>query len=59
LDEESPKYLAAREAGDFDIAAVIAGEASGLIHDIPSARDVIERVVLEASKLLTRWSPQV
>lgn len=59
LDEESAKYTAAREAGNFDIAAVIAGEAAGLIHDIPSAHDVIERVVHEASALLARWSPQV
>jgi nitronate monooxygenase len=59
LDEESAKYAAAREAGDFDIAAVIAGEAAGLIHDIPSAYDVIERVVHEASELLTRRPPQV
>jgi nitronate monooxygenase len=56
LDEESAKYAAARDAGDFDIAAVIAGEAVGLIHDIPSAHDVIERVVHEASALLTRCS---
>jgi nitronate monooxygenase len=56
LDEESAKYAAARDAGDFDIAAVIAGEAVGLIHDIPSAQDVIEQVVREASALLTRWS---
>jgi hypothetical protein len=48
LDEESVKYAAAREASDFDIAAVIAGEAVGLIHDIPWAHDVIERVVHEA-----------
>jgi nitronate monooxygenase len=45
LDAESAKYAAARDAGDFDIAAVIAGEAVGLIHDIPSAHDAIERVV--------------
>ena len=51
LDEVSAKYAAARDAGDFDIAAVIAGEAGGLIHDIPSAHDVIERVVREASAL--------
>ena len=57
LDEESAKYAAARDAGDFDIAAVIAGEAAGLIHDIPSARDVIERVVHEASALLTQYLP--
>ena len=57
LDEESAKYAAAREAGDFDIAAVIAGEAAGLIHDIPTARDVIKRVVHEASDLLARRTP--
>jgi nitronate monooxygenase len=56
LDEESAKYAAARDAGDFDIAAVHAGESVGLIHDLPSAHDVIERVVREASALLTRWS---
>jgi nitronate monooxygenase len=59
LDEESPKYAAAREAGDFDIAAVIAGEAAGLIHDIPSARDVIERVVRKASALLAQVPMQM
>jgi nitronate monooxygenase len=58
LDQEAEKYAAARAAGDFDIAAVIAGEAAGLIHDIPSASDVIQRVVGEASALLARWSSQ-
>jgi nitronate monooxygenase len=58
LDEESAKYFAAREAGDFNIAAVIAGEGAGLIHDIPAAHEVIERVVREASALLQRWSSQ-
>ncbi len=56
LDEVSAKYAAARDAGDFDIAVVYAGESVGLIHDLPSAHDVIERVVREASALLTRWS---
>jgi nitronate monooxygenase len=59
LDEESAKYAAARESGNFDIAAVIAGEAVGLIHDIPSAHDLIKRVIHEASELLVRWPPQV
>jgi nitronate monooxygenase len=59
LDDESPKYLAARQAGDFSIAAVIAGEAAGIIHDIPSAQEVIERVVHDASTLLARWSSKV
>lgn len=54
LDEESPKYLAARQAGDFGIAAVSAGEAAGLIHDIPPVNEIIERVIREASTLLPR-----
>jgi nitronate monooxygenase len=45
-----------RAAGDFDTAAVIAGEAAGLIHDIPPAAELIQRVVHEASTLLARWS---
>jgi nitronate monooxygenase len=56
LDEVSAKYAAAHDAGDFDITVVHAGESVGLIHDIPSAHDVIERVMREASALLTRWS---
>jgi nitronate monooxygenase len=58
LDEESAKYAAAREAGDFDIAAVIAGEGAGLIHDIPSAHEIVGHVVHEALALLARWSSQ-
>jgi nitronate monooxygenase len=45
-------YAAARERGDFDIAAVIAGEASALIHDIPPAAEIVRRVVAEAEALL-------
>ncbi len=58
LDEESAKYVEAREAGNFDIAAVIAGEAAGLIHDIPSVRDIVERIAQEASALLALRSRQ-
>jgi nitronate monooxygenase len=53
-EEESAKYLAARSAGNFDVAAVIAGESSGLVHDIPSAQAVIEHVVAGAASLLGR-----
>jgi len=51
-DEEAALYAEARSAGDFRIAAVIAGEAVDLIGDIPSARQIVERVVDEASDLL-------
>jgi nitronate monooxygenase len=46
------EYAAARAAGNFDIAAVIAGEAVGLIHDIPPAGEIVERIVAEAGQIL-------
>jgi nitronate monooxygenase len=51
-DEEAARYAEARAASDFDTAAVIAGEAVDLIHDIPSAADVIDRMVDGATRLL-------
>jgi nitronate monooxygenase len=45
-------YAAARERGDFDVAGVIAGDACGLIHDIPRAAEIVERVMAEAERLL-------
>jgi nitronate monooxygenase len=49
---EGARYAAAREAGDFDIAAVIAGEALGLIHDLPDAGEIVMRTVAQAEDLL-------
>ena len=46
------EYAAAKAAGNFDVAAVIAGEAVGLIHDIPRAAEIIDRIVTEAGQLL-------
>ena len=46
-------YAAAKAAGNFDIAAVIAGEAVGLIHDIPPAAEIVDRIVTEADQLLS------
>jgi nitronate monooxygenase len=57
-EEESERYAAARRENDFDIAAVIAGESSGLVRDITSAREVVERVMREASALLEHGSSQ-
>jgi nitronate monooxygenase len=56
IDEEAARYAAARNAGDFDTAAAIAGEAIGLIHDLPSAAQIVERVVAEAAALLSGHS---
>lgn len=46
------EYAAAKAAGNFDVAAVIAGEAVGLIHDIPRAAEIIDRIVTETGQLL-------
>ncbi len=46
------EYAAAREARNFDIAAVFAGEAVGLIHDIPPAAEIVERIATEAEGIL-------
>ena len=51
-EEEAARYAAARDDGNFDVAAVIAGESSGLVREITSAREVVERTVREASALL-------
>ena len=57
-EEESVRYAAARRENDFDIAAVIAGESSGLVRDITTVREVVERVVREASDLLAHGALQ-
>jgi len=48
----SAEYFAARAAGNFDVAVVFAGESVGLIHDIPPAAEIVERIVTEAEQLL-------
>src|SRR3954463_7947447 len=47
------EYAAAKAAGNFDIAAVIAGEAVGLIHDVPPAAEIVDRIVTEAGQILS------
>lgn len=51
-DEISVEYAAARAAGNFEVAAVFAGEAVGQIHDIPPAAEIVERIATEAEQLL-------
>ena len=52
VNKVAAEYAAAKAAGNFDVAAVIAGEAAGLIHDIPSAAEIIDRIVTEAEQTL-------
>jgi nitronate monooxygenase len=58
---EAPRYQAAREAGDFDIAAVIAGEAAGLVHEVLPAATIVAEIVEKAEALLEqdakKWEP--
>jgi len=56
------EYEAAKAAGNFDIAAVIAGQAVGLINDISPAGAIVERIVTEAEQILqgrrnSDWNP--
>ena len=50
--DEAARYDKARNDGDFDTAAVIAGEGVDMISDIPPAKDVVDRMIKEASALL-------
>ncbi|VIO75524.1 Nitronate monooxygenase [Bradyrhizobium ivorense] len=51
-DEISLEYAAAKAAGNFDVAAVFAGESAGLIHDIAPAAEIVGRIVAEAERTL-------
>ena len=55
-NEEAKEYSAAREKGDFDIAGVVGGEAVDLIADIPPAGEIVDRMVNEATTLLSSAS---
>lgn len=50
--EEAERYAKARTEGDFDTAAVIAGEAVDLIGDIAPAAEIVERITREAGALI-------
>jgi len=47
------EYANAKAEGNFDVAAVIAGEGVGLIHDIPPASVIVERISAEADQILS------
>lgn len=57
IDRVSAEYETAKADGNFDVAAVIAGHAVGLIDEVLSAEQVIENVVREAEQLLGRSYP--
>ena len=51
---EGARYDDARAAGDFDTAAVIAGECAGLIHAVESVSVIVARMVREAEAAIQR-----
>jgi nitronate monooxygenase len=57
VEAVAAEYSAAKAAGNFDVAAVIAGEAVALIHDVPPAATIIERIVAQAEDILS--SPNI
>jgi nitronate monooxygenase len=51
--EVAAEYAVAKAASNFDVAAVIAGEAASLIHDIPPAAEVVARIAGEAEQIIS------
>jgi NAD(P)H-dependent flavin oxidoreductase YrpB (nitropropane dioxygenase family) len=47
----------AAETGDADNAALLIGQDAGLIHDVPPAGELVERIVAEAEALLRERLP--
>jgi len=50
-DAARADYQAGVAAGDFERAHATVGEATGLIHDLPSAHDLIERITAQAQQV--------
>ena len=40
--------------GDMDAGAWSCGRVVGLIHDIPSVKELIDRIMAEAEQIITR-----
>ncbi len=51
-------YVTGRFEGRTDVGALAAGQSSALIHDVPSAGDVVRRIVAEAERVLERLAPR-
>ena len=54
IDEVGLRYRTARSDGDFNIAPVIAGEVVGLIDDVPTASEIVRRMIAQADTVLSR-----
>ena len=43
----------ALETGDIDAGLIWAGQVQGLIHDVPSCRELVDRIIAEAREIVT------
>jgi nitronate monooxygenase len=64
LDEILPliagdKVRAAYETGDTASAMITAGQSVGLIHDVPSVKEIIEGMVKQAREIVSRMDEKV
>jgi NAD(P)H-dependent flavin oxidoreductase YrpB (nitropropane dioxygenase family) len=57
--EAYAKLRAARESGDVAEGPLSMGQDAGLIHDIPSAAEIVTRIAQEAEELLERTLPRL
>jgi nitronate monooxygenase len=59
LDDEMERYRAAAERGDMETAVVFTGEGIDLIDDVPSAGEIVIRMVSEAEHALASAAAHV
>jgi nitronate monooxygenase len=57
--QEQEKAYLATDPNDFATRVVWAGEGVDLVHDIPTAAEIIERIVAQAATILTRGGAMV
>ena len=55
--EEFTKVEQALATDDYDVANMTVGEAIGLLHDVPTAGDVINRTIAEAAAAFKKCAP--
>ena len=53
VEAVAAEYASARDAGNFDVAGVFAGDGVGLIHDVPPAAEIVGRIASEADQILS------
>jgi nitronate monooxygenase len=56
LEQEQARFLAARDAGDTDVAPVIVGEGAGLVRGVLPAAEIVRTMVAQAEKSLREAS---